>query len=142
MRFDPALHSVLINGYEIQDWADGGDVISYAYQNDAGTMTVGARGRGVFVANQNRSTILTLQLLQHGPANKYLNRLSSLQRTNLKSFSALTLTIRDLINEDRATGESGFFTTLPGLVRGNAHNNTTHVIVFERGNIVLEEGVA
>lgn len=141
MRFDPALHTVLIDGYEIKDWAEGGDVISYAYQADAGAMTIGSRGRGVFVANQNRSTILTLKLLQHGPDNKFLNRLSSLQRTNLKGFTALTLNIRDLINEDRATGIQGFFTTLPGLVRGNAHNDTTHVIVFEQGNIVLEEGV-
>lgn len=141
MRFDPALHSVLINGYEIKDWATGGDVISYTYQTDAGAMTIGARGRGVFVANQNRSTILTLKLLQHGPDNKFLNRLSSLQRTNLKGFAALTLTIRDLINEDRATGTQGFFTTLPGLVRGDAHNDTTHVIVFERGNIIIENGV-
>ncbi len=141
MRFDPALHSVLINGYEIKDWADGGDVISYAYVTDAGAMTIGARGRGVFVANQNRSTTLTIKLLQHSPDNKFLNRLSALQRSNMKGFTALTLSIRDLINEDRASGTSGFFTTLPGLVRGNAHNDTTHVIVFEQGNIILENGV-
>jgi hypothetical protein len=141
MRFDPKLHSVLLNGYEIKDWADGADVISYAYQTDAGAMTIGSRGRGVFVANQNRSTILTLKLLQHTPDNKYLNRLAAQQRNNLKTFVPLILAIRDLINEDRATGIQGFFTTLPGLVRGNAHNDTTHVIVFEQGNIVLEDGV-
>lgn len=141
MRFDPALHSVLINGYEIKDWADGGDVISFAYNNDAGAMTVGSRGRGVFVANQNRSATLTIKLLQHTPDNKFLQRLTAQQRDSLKTFTPLTLAIRDLINEDRATGVSGFFTTLPGLVRGNAHNDTTHVIVFERGNIILEDGV-
>lgn len=141
MRFDPAQHSVLIDGYEFKDWGDGTDVISFQYNADAGALTVGARGRGVFVANQNRSATLTLKLLQHGPDNRFLNRRAALQRDNLKGFMPMTLTIRDLLNEDRAIGERGYFTTLPGLTRGNAHNETTWVIVFERGNIVLEEGV-
>lgn len=142
MRFDPALHSVLINGYEIKDWGDGGDVIDYKYNNDAGALTVGSRGTGVFVANQNRSTTLTIKLLQHSPDNKFLNRLLAQQRDNLKTFVPLELAIRDLINEDRGSGVQGFFTTPPGLTRGNAHNDTTHVIVFSRGNIILEDGVA
>ncbi|MBP6018798.1 MAG: DUF3277 family protein [Burkholderiaceae bacterium] len=142
MRFDPKLHSVLINGYEINGWAKGGDVVSYVYNSDAGALTVGARGGGVFVANQDRSTTLTLKLLQHSPDNKFLQRLSSVQRNDLKAFVPLTLAIRDLINEDRASGVTGFFTTLPGLVRGDTANDTTHVIVFTSGNIVLEDGVA
>lgn len=141
MRFDPALHAVLINGYEIKDWAKGGDAISFVYNTDAGALTMGARGNGVFVANQDRSGTLTLKLLQHSPDNKFLQRLSARQRNDMKSYVPLTLSIRDLINEDRASGISGFFTTLPGLVRGDAANDTTHVIVFEKANIVLENGV-
>lgn len=141
MRFDPSQYSVLINGYEIKDWADGGDVIDLKYNKDAGTMTVGARGRGVFVANQDRSGTLTLKLLQHGPDNKFLNRLTAQQRDSLKTFQPITLAIRDLLNEDRASGVKGYFTTLPGLTRGNVANDTTHVLVFEQINIVMEEGI-
>lgn len=140
MRFDPKFHSVLINGYEIKDWAKGGDAISYVYNTDAGALAMGSRGNGVFVANQDQSTTLTLKLLQHSPDNKFLQRLSAQQRNNFKTFVPLTLAIRDLINEDRASGTEGFFTTLPGLVRGDVANDTTHVIVFVQGNIVLENG--
>lgn len=139
-KFDQKQHVLLINGVEIKGFADGADVISFAENNEAGALTVGADGEGVFVANQNRSGTLTIKLLQHGESVAFLNNLRRQQRDSLKSFTPLTLSVRDLINEDRITASQGYFTTAPGYVRGNANNDTQFVIVFAKTEVVLEAG--
>src|SRR5690606_14326038 len=134
--------SVLINGYEIRDWADGADVLKLEFAKAAGEMKMGSNGSGVFVANADRSATLTLKLKQHSPDNKFLNKLRVLQDSNLKAFLPLTLEVRDLLNEDLVSATKGYFTTRPSYTRGNAVNDTSWVIVFERASVNLEQGVA
>lgn len=140
-RFDPTEMSVLLDGREISDWADGADVIDLSYQTDDGEYVIGANGTGVFVANSNKSGKLTLKIKQHSEDNEYLSKLRNQQKNSIKTFTPMTLTIRDLMNGDVATGIKGYFTTPPKLTRGQGHNSTDWVIVFEKINIKLEKGI-
>ncbi|AWX14148.1 hypothetical protein CEP49_06090 [Mergibacter septicus] len=138
--FDPTQVSVLINGVQITDWADGSDVISVTRNEDVGAWTMGANGTGVFVSNPNKSGKLTLKVKQHSPDNKFLNKLLNGQQNNISSQNSISLAIRDLLNEDVVTGENGRFTTPPAYTRGNGHNPTTWTIEFEKIEIDLENG--
>jgi len=139
-KFDPRQVSVLLNGYEISDWADGSDVIGYKAVTDAGAFTMGANGTGVFVVNPDKSHALALKIKQHSPDNKHLSDLFRQQREQIKGFTPFTLEIRDLLNEDVATGTGGFFTTPTEFTRGAGHNAHTWTIVFEVGDIKQEKG--
>jgi hypothetical protein len=140
-RFDPKQVSVLINGVLIDDWSDGSDVIDVKYSTDAGALTVGANGTGVFVANPDKSGTAVLKIKQHSANNKYLSGLMAQQRNSLKAFSPVELAIRDLLNEDVVTGVEGYFTTPPGFTRGNGHNPETWTLVFVQLDIKLERGL-
>ena len=63
------------------------------------------------------------------------------KRAALKQFFPITLSIRDLINDDVVTASKGYFTTPAQYVRGNGHNAETWTIVFEQMTMNLEKGV-
>ncbi|AAF84393.1 phage structural protein [Xylella fastidiosa] len=138
--FDPKQVSVLLNGTQIKDWADGTDVIDAKHNADAGAYTIGASGTGVFVANADRSGTLTLKIKQHSADNTFLSRRLAQQRGAIQSFTPFTLDIRDLLNQDVVTATNGYFTTPPGFTRGAGHNPETWTLVFEVMEITLEKG--
>jgi hypothetical protein len=139
--FDPKQVSVLINDYRIQDWSDGGDVIVAEFAVDHGALTVGAGGRGVFIQNPDESGSLVLQIKQHSRDNAYLDTLRRSQRSSIKTFVPLELSIRDLLNEDVVTGASGYFTTPPHYTRGSTHNPMTWTFIFEQMAMRIERGL-
>ena len=139
--FDPKQVSVLINDYRIQDWADGSDVIVAKYLVDHGELKIGAGGTGVFVQNPDESGSLVLKVKQHTADNNYLDSLRRAQRSNIKAFVPLALSIKDLLNEDVLTGEDGYFTTPPEYTRGTSANPTTWTIVFQSLTMRLERGL-
>lgn len=139
--FDPKQVVVLLDGKEISDLADGSDVISAANQVDAGQLVIGANGTGVFIANPDNSGKLTLKIKQHSADNAYLSKLFNQQKSSIKTFLPITLSIRDLINDDVVTASKGYFTTPTDYVRGNGHNAQTWTIVFEQMTMNLEKGV-
>ncbi len=139
--FDPKQVIVLLDGKEISDWSDGSDVISAVNQVDAGQLVIGANGTGVFIANPDNSGKLTLKIKQHSADNAYLSKLFNQQKSSIKTFSPITLSIRDLINDDVVTASKGYFTTPTDYVRGNGHNAQTWTIVFEQMTMNLEKGV-
>ncbi|WP_439287575.1 phage structural protein [Lonepinella sp. BR2904] len=140
-RFDPKQVVVLIDGTKISDWADGSDVIAFAFNADAGGYTMGADGTGVFVGNADRSGKLTLKIKQHSPDSAELMKLYNQQKNDLKGFTPITLSIRDLLNDDQLTAQNGYFTTSPTLTRGQGHNANEFVIEFEKANLNLAEGL-
>ena len=139
--FDPKQVVVLLDGKEISDWADGSDVISAANQVDAGQLVIGANGTGVFIANPDNSGKLTLKIKQHSADNAYLSKLFNQQKSSIKTFFPITLSIRDLINDDVVTASKGYFNTPAQYVGGNGHNAETWTIVFEQMTMNLEKGV-
>lgn len=138
--FDPKEVVVLLDGREISDWADGADVISVEHSAAAGEWTIGANGKGVFVANTDKSVKLALKIKQHSEDNAFLTDLFYKQKNSIKTFTPMTLSIRDLINDDVVTAVKGYFTDAHNFVRGQGHNAITHTIVFENGEIKLEKG--
>ena len=138
--FDPKQVVVLLDGREISDWADGSDVISAEHSAGAGEYTIGANGKGVFVANPDKSLKLQLKIKQHSEDNKFLTDLFYKQKNSIKTFTPVTLSIRDLINDDTVTAVKGYFVDAHTYVRGVGHNAVTHTIVFESGEIKLETG--
>lgn len=139
--FDPKEVVVLLDGREIGDWADGSDVINFAFQADDGEMVIGADGTGIFIANTNRSGKLTLKIKQHSEDNAYLIKLRNQQKERIKTFTPVTLAIRDLMNGDLVTATKGYFTTPPTFVRGQGHNAQTWTFVFEKASMNLEKGI-
>lgn len=139
--FDPKQVTVILNGKEITDWADGSDVISLTRNQPAGAYTIGVGGTGVYVANPDASGKLVLKIKQHSEDNAYLSKLYNKQKSNIKSSQPITLLIRDLLNEDSASGQKGFFTEMSGFIRGNGHNAQTWTIEFESISINLEKGI-
>ena len=139
--FDPKEVVVLLDGHEISDWADGSDVINFAFQTDDGEMIIGADGTGIYIANTNRSGKLTLKVKQHSEDNAYLIKLRNQQKERIKTFTPMTLAIRDLMNGDLVTATKGYFTTPPNFVRGQGHNAQTWTFVFEKGAMNLEKGI-
>ena len=139
--FDPKEVVVLLDGREISDWADGSDVINFAFQTDDGEMIIGADGTGIYIANTNRSGKLTLKVKQHSEDNAYLIKLRNQQKERIKTFTPMTLAIRDLMNGDLVTATKGYFTTPPTFVRGQGHNAQMWTFVFEKGAMNLEKGI-
>lgn len=139
--FDPKEVVVLLNGREINDWADGSDQVKVVNNAPNGQLVVGNNGTGVFIADPNESGTLTLKLKQHSADNKHLSRLHTQQKRSIKTFVPFTLTIKDLINGDLVVATKGYFTTAKEFTRGNGHNPHTWEIVFEKMTIELEEGV-
>lgn len=132
---------LLINGYEITGYAEGGDAINIENAVDAGAYTIGASGRGVFTGSCNQSGTLTIKLLQHSPDCKFLQDLHNMQRSNFKGFSPIKMDMKDTLNGDEITGINGFFVNDGGVKRGDTHNPTEFKIVFERITKRLENGV-
>ena len=123
---------LVISGYEIKDFDDSSDAVSFAFGADAGGYTIGANGKGVFVANGNKSGTLTLKVLQHSADNKFLSQLRNQQENNIGTFAPMPMFFRDTLNGDTVTGEKGYFTVKEGLKRGQGHNSATWTIQFEK----------
>lgn len=132
---------LLINGYEITAFADGGTPLSVERSVDAGAYTIGASGRGVFIGSCNQSGTLTLSLLQHSEDCKFLQDLYNTQRNNFKNFKPLRMDIKDTLNGDELTGINGFFVSDGTFARGDGHNPTEFKIAFEKIYKTLENGV-
>ena len=78
---------------------------------------------------------------QHSEDNAYLIKLRNQQKERIKTFTPMTLAIRDLMNGDLVTATKGYFTTPPNFVRGQGHNAQTWTFVFEKGAMNLEKGI-
>lgn len=138
--FDPKKVTVALNGVNLTDFADGADVIAVTNNQDAGSWTMGADGRGVFGANPDNSGKLVLKIKQHSVDNKYLSDLFRQQKGNIATFKPFHLVISDLINGDVVEGYNGFFTTPTGYTRGAGINAQTWTLEFESLDIKLEKG--
>lgn len=140
MNYDHRQISLTLSGYSVTAFDESGDSINIAAQGDVGAYTIGAAGRGVFVANGNQSGTLTLKLLQHAEDNQFLNNQYNLQVNNIKEFTPIEMYFKDTINGDEVVGTRGYFTTPPAIARGTSHNATTWTLVFEKITRKLEKG--
>lgn len=140
-RFDIKQIHLMLNERVITGFTSENNAVDYKYAKDAGEYAIGAHGTGVFVANPDQSTVLTIRMLQHHPDCAWLSQQRALQRQDLKSFTPFSLIITDLMNDDVATGSKGFFTALPAYTRGAQHNPNVFTLAFESGSLLLMDGI-
>ncbi|QQP86944.1 phage structural protein [Entomomonas asaccharolytica] len=138
--FDPKQISVIINDVQIEDWADGSDVVSYTRNSELATRTAGADGTGTFIINPDKGYTLVIKLKQNSPDNVRMQQMQKQQENNLKTFGLLTLDIKDLLNEDVAFGNKGMFTNTPAFTRGVGDNPSEWTIIFDKGGITQANG--
>lgn len=140
MVIDSSEHVVSLNSYQIEDWADGADVINVEWVDSASQYLAGADGKGIQIMNPSKAIKLTLKVKQTGADAKWLNDQYNLQRNNIRGFTPLVLSAKDLLNQDTAWGKKGYFVDGSPWTRGNGHNATTFAIVFHSGGMTLTEG--
>jgi len=132
VKYDHKQSVLALSGYNITAFDESGDSLSIAPAGDIGAYTIGAGGRGVFVATGNESGTLTLKLLQHSEDNQFLSNQYNLQVSSLKAFTPIEMYFKDTINGDELVGTRGYFTTPPTTARGTSHNAATWTITFEK----------
>lgn len=140
MVIDSSEHVVNLSSYQIEDWADGADVINVEWVDSASQYLAGADGKGIQIMNPSKAIKLTLKVKQTGADAKWLNDQYNLQRNNIRAFTPLVLSAKDLLNQDSAWGKKGYFVDGTPWTRGNGHNATTFAIVFHSGGMNLTEG--
>lgn len=136
MLFDIKQISLVLNGYTITGFTTDNDALDVQFNNDLGKWTIGAYGKGVWVANPDSSGKLTIKLLQQHKDNAWLSNNMALQRSDPKSFTSYGLNIRDLLNSDLVSGSKGYHSTPLKFTRGGQHNPGTWVIEFESLQLV------
>lgn len=137
MLFDIKQVSLVLNGYTITGFTTDTDALDVQYTGDAGKQTIGSSGKGIWVANPDTSGKLTIKLLQQHKDNAWLSNMLALQRSDPKSFTAYSMSIRDLLNNDLVSGDKGYHSTPMKFTRGGQHNASTWVIEFESIQQVL-----
>jgi hypothetical protein len=137
MLFDIKQVSLVLNGYTITGFTTDADALDVQFTGDAGKWTIGASGKGVWIANPDCSGKLTIKLLQQHKDNAWLSNQIALQRSDPKSFTAYGMAIRDLLNNDLVSGSKGYHSTPSKFTRGAQHNAGTWVIEFESLQQVL-----
>ncbi|HEY4438711.1 MAG TPA: phage protein [Lelliottia sp.] len=137
MLFDIKQISLVLSGRTITGFTTDNDALDVSFNNDAGKWTIGAQGKGVWVANPDASGKLTIKLLQQHADNAWLANQMALQRSDPKSFTAYGMNIRDLLNNDLVTGSKGYHSTPAKYTRGGQHNPGTWIIEFESVQQVL-----
>lgn len=131
MIFDIKQVSLVLNGYSLTGFTTDSDAIDVQFNGDAGKWTIGSQGKGVWVANPDCSGKLTIKLIQQHKDNAWLSNQFALQRSNPKSFTPYSMSIRDLLNSDLVSGDEGYHSTPAKFTRGAQHNPGTWVIEFE-----------
>jgi Protein of unknown function (DUF3277) len=128
---------VLVNGVEIQGWADGDDAISIKPNEDMASHKVGASGDMMVSISADRSGEFTFKLLQTSNSNSYLLSLSQNQQLGGSSFYPLAVKFQDVHRQDMADGTSGYLKRLPDLTRGEEGATQEWTIVVERLDLVM-----
>lgn len=134
MRFSISETILMLSGRDITGFHSGADSFTVERIANTGNLTIGANGDGVFVATNNKSIRLTLNLLQNHDDNKFMSDMLAMQENNFKDFAPMALYIKDLINGDVYDGEDGWFEVVPPYARGNEYNSQQWQIVFTKGS--------
>lgn len=128
---------VLVNGVEIQGWADGDDVIQISRRNDSASDRVGADGNMMMSISADRSGSFTFRLMQTSSSNKYLMSLVALMEGGARTFVPVQVSFQDTYRNDNVTGVFGYITKPTDVTRGGAGQTQEWTIVVERLDLLL-----
>jgi hypothetical protein len=128
---------VLINGVELNGFADGDDAINITRRVDSGSDKVGADGSMMVSLSADKSGEFTFKLLQTSSSNKYLASVMALQEGGAKTFVPCTVLFQDTYRNDLATGTIGYMKKPADVTRGVQGNIQEWTIVVERLDMLL-----
>jgi hypothetical protein len=126
---------VLINGVQLVGWANGDDVISIKYRNDAISDEVDMYGRMLTSVSRDISGEITFKLQTTSSGNKFLSGLLSAQR--LMSFTPIFVMFKDSFSQDTASGTRGYIKKYSDIVRGANAGETEWTIIVEKLSMLL-----
>lgn len=130
---------VLVNGIEIDGFADGDDAIQVERRVDTGTDRMGADGQMFYTQSADKSGEITLRLLPGSDSNKYLSDLCKEQESGI--FAPISVLIQDTFRQDRGSAGACYLKKQATLTRGAGAANNEWVIVAENLELLFGDGV-
>ncbi len=127
MYYDFKKVSLVINGVEIEGWAEGDDVLTLERRSELKGDVMGAGGDMMVYRNTDDSGTFSFNLLQNSESNKYLTVLA-----NEEVFVPVTIQFADSLTGDLGSGSQGYIQNIPTMTRGVGANTTTWVVVVEK----------
>lgn len=89
--------------------------ISFAFNGNINTTTIGADGEGMNTLRSDRSGTVTVRLLKSSPTNQILSAALAFQRTSSAAHGQNTITLFDRNKGDVVTAEGVAFNKVPDL---------------------------
>lgn len=126
-------HIVLINGREINNFAEGDDVITSEYREDGVTDTVGADGNMQASVSANESAEITLKLLYSAPENDYLEDLFYKFKRGLST--GVTVAIINAVTGKAEVSTAGYIPKLANSSKGNQAQDREWTIIVPKLSI-------
>lgn len=123
-------HIVLINGREINNFAEGDDVITSEYREDGVTDTVGADGNMQASVSANESAEITLKFLAGAPENDYLEDLYYKFKRGL--IGGITVAILNAVTGKAEVSTQGYIPKLASNSRGTQAQDREWMIVVPK----------
>lgn len=89
--------------------------ISFAWNAEIGTTTIGADGQGMQTLKADKSGTITVRVLKSSPVNQQLAAALALQRTSSSLHGQNTITLVDRNKGDNVTAQNVAFQRVPNL---------------------------
>lgn len=125
---------LLVNGVNIDGWADGDDVITAERAVDSALSRVGAYGEMTVAVVGDRSGTITFNLMQNSDSNTYLSGIVLAMENS--AFVPVFVQWKDLAGGDLISGTQGFIHRPSTLIRGVGVNVNEWMITTERLDIL------
>lgn len=127
--------TLLINGLEIDGYAEGDDVIRTGRINDSSNHITGADGNMTVSISADRTGFVEVDLLQSSTSNAVLTALVVAQEGGI--LVPITLLYKDTQGSDLISGSQGYMKKPADADRGTNANAQTWRMEFEKLNIGL-----
>lgn len=126
---------VLVNGIEINEWAEGDDVIQINRLNDSIAHSIGASGEMAVAISADRSGQFVLNLQQTSSSNAYLSGLITAAENG--AFVPIFCQFKDTEGNDLASGTQGYIIRPSDMTRGTGINGQEWTIIVERLDLLI-----
>lgn len=122
----------LVNGVDVSGYADANDAIKAERNADAGTLSVGADGKGVLNVSADLSGKVTFKLQRTSGLNRYLQGLLLTMQVGTSSFVPVQLLLRNPHRGDTTVGVNGYIKKFPADQHGKEAQDREWVLEFEQ----------
>lgn len=126
--------SFLVNGVDIEGFANGDDVLTVARREDTLSDVIGADGEMTVSVSGDKSGTMVFRLMQSSDSNKYLSGLFVAQESGV--FAPIFAQFKDTVTNDFVNLTQGYITRPADMIRGTGVNVQEWTIVGERVDIL------